>query len=175
MPLRRKKRKTPRMAGRFTINHMFNTSDDIDTSESDSSDDLTQFHGKTLPVTCSAGRGVLHKSLFATEKYGKCIRTEDAWLSPQQFLKLNLRGGNWRRDITSHGKPLGILIMRRILEPHRANCKCPSCSEENLVDEKNDDVCFECNCGETELVCCDGCPRSFHRRCHNPPLQDITL
>ncbi|KAL7826588.1 hypothetical protein AOLI_G00317970 [Acnodon oligacanthus] len=124
------------------------------------------------------GRGILHKTRFATERCGKCIRTEDSWLTPQQFLNLNMSGGNWRRDITSHGEPLGTLIMRRVLEPHAVNCVCSSCSGENQLDQKNDDLCFNCNSeGDDgdDLVCCDECPRAFHHRCHNPPLQDDTL
>ncbi|KAL6460632.1 hypothetical protein MHYP_G00305980 [Metynnis hypsauchen] len=154
----------------------------VSSSDNSSSDedyaDMTPFQGETFPVTCSAGRGILYKIRFATKRCGKCIRTEDSWLTPQQFLNLNMSGGNWRRDITSHGKPLGPLIMRRVLEPHAFNCVCSSCSGKNQLDQKNDDLCFNCNSEGDEgddLVCCDECPRAFHHHCHNPHLQEDTL
>ncbi|XP_072530499.1 uncharacterized protein [Salminus brasiliensis] len=137
--------------------------------------DLAQFQGDSFPVTCSTGRGILHKKRFATEKRGKCIRTEDSWKTPQQFVNENLSDGNWRRDIISYRKRLGILIQRRVLEPDAANCPCPTCRGENERDQDNDDECFICKSEEGNLVCCDGCPRAFHHTCHNPPLQDSTL
>ncbi|XP_017572832.1 nuclear body protein SP140-like protein [Pygocentrus nattereri] len=162
--------------------HVTESSSDYSSSDDDRDEeeyaDMTQFQGETFPVTCSAGRGILHKSRFATVRCGKCIRTEDSWLTPQQFLNLNRSGGNWRRDITSHGEPLGTLIMRRVLVPHTVNCVCSSCSGENQLDQENDDLCFNCNSEGDEgddLVCCDECPRAFHHHCHNPPLQDDTL
>ncbi|EFX00425.1 phd finger domain protein [Grosmannia clavigera kw1407] len=40
----------------------------------------------------------------------------------------------------------------------------------NSLDE-NDDYCASCG-GSGELVCCDGCTRSFHFNCVDPPLQE---
>ncbi|XP_036420031.1 nuclear body protein SP140-like protein isoform X2 [Colossoma macropomum] len=134
---------------------------------------VTQFQGKSFPVTCSTGRGVLYKSRFATGKCDKCIRTEYSWLSPEEFVNLNMNNGNWRRDITSHGKSLRTLIMSKVLEFHGVTCACSTCSKENL-DQDNDDECFFCNSGG-DLVCCDECPRAFHHDCHSLPAQDDTL
>ena len=33
----------------------------------------------------------------------------------------------------------------------------------------NEDHCNACN-GSGELLCCDGCPRSFHFKCLDPPM-----
>ncbi len=37
------------------------------------------------------------------------------------------------------------------------------------VQDDNDDYCSSCG-GNGELVCCDGCTRSFHFKCVDPPL-----
>lgn len=38
-------------------------------------------------------------------------------------------------------------------------------------DGENDDFCSACG-GNGDLVCCDGCTRSFHFRCVDPPILD---
>ncbi|XP_058260456.1 nuclear body protein SP140-like protein [Hemibagrus wyckioides] len=131
------------------------------------------FRGDTFEVSCFRGQGVLHVSRFATETCGKCIRTQDAWLTPKDFLNQNKAEGHWRLDITSRSYSLGKLIMSRVLEPHMVNCKCPICTEDplHLLDQKNDDVCFKCK-HDGDLVCCEKCPRSFHHHCHKPVLED---
>ncbi|XP_026783175.3 nuclear body protein SP140-like protein isoform X1 [Pangasianodon hypophthalmus] len=149
-------------------------------STDDDEDDVQvtegEFSGDSFDVTCSKGRGVLHVTRFATETCGKCIRTQDAWLTPEDFLNKNKPGGNWRLDIRSHSVPLGKLIMRRVLKPHMLNCKCPICTGEplHLLDQNNDDMCFMCN-RDGDLVCCDKCPRAFHHHCHKPALRDDTI
>ncbi|XP_060760356.1 nuclear body protein SP140-like [Neoarius graeffei] len=159
-----------------------NHSDDEDEEEEDDDDDKEddrvterEFTGNFFNVTCSTGRGRLHVNRFATETCGKCIRTEDAWLTPKDFLNQNKPDGNWRRDIISNGDPLGMLIMRRMLKPHMLNCRCPICTGNPLylLDQNNDDVCFKCN-HEGDLVCCNKCPRAFHHHCHKPALTDDT-
>lgn len=42
---------------------------------------------------------------------GRCIRTKDFWLTPEDFIRLNKPDGTWRKDILSNGIPLGKLIM----------------------------------------------------------------
>lgn len=40
----------------------------------------------------------------------------------------------------------------------------------NLVQQgENSDSCSTCG-GNGELLCCDGCPRSFHFSCFDPPM-----
>ncbi|XP_056122585.1 nuclear body protein SP140-like protein [Rhinichthys klamathensis goyatoka] len=125
---------------------------------------------------------------------GRCIRTEDVWLSPGDFTIFNKPDGKWRKDIVAHGIPLGKLIMKRVLEPHMINCDqvrhhhhlTITMSEYQhdhqtfqnslnvlflyeLLSQQNDDVCFVCD-SEGDLVCCDKCPRAFHSHCHLPAV-----
>ncbi|MCJ8749508.1 hypothetical protein PDJAM_G00177010 [Pangasius djambal] len=150
--------------------------DDDDDDGDDGDDVQVTDGGDSFDITCSTGRGVLYVTRFATETCGKCIRTQDAWLTPEDFLNKNKPGGNWRLDIRSRGVPLGKLIMRRVLKPHALNCKCPICTGDrlHLLDQNNDDVCFKCN-RDGDLVCCDKCPRAFHHHCHKPALRDDTI
>ncbi|XP_056122633.1 nuclear body protein SP140-like protein [Rhinichthys klamathensis goyatoka] len=123
--------------------------------------DMSVFERPTLPVTCGSGSGILYKCRFATGRCGRCIRTENSWLSPGDFIRLNKPDGTWRKDIVTHGMPLGKLITKRVLEPHTVDC--------DQEDPQNDDVCFVCD-SEGDLVCCDECPRAFHSHCHLPAV-----
>ncbi|CAB3991577.1 tyrosine- kinase BAZ1B-like, partial [Paramuricea clavata] len=46
----------------------------------------------------------------------------------------------------------------------------------DIVDEEsqeeNDDYCDVCG-GDGELICCDNCPKVYHKECHDPPLRNI--
>nr|AAH93591.1 Zgc:113411 [Danio rerio]AAI64509.1 Zgc:113411 protein [Danio rerio] len=137
--------------------------------EDDDDIDMTKFEGATLPVACGSNSGVLHKCRFAGERCGRCIRTENSWLTPEGFIKLNKPDGIWRKDIVSNGVPLGRLIKKKVLELHTINCDCEICQE--LDQHLNDDVCFVCN-SEGNLVCCDECPRAFHHHCHLPAVPE---
>ncbi|KAJ9152154.1 Transcriptional regulatory protein RCO1 [Pleurostoma richardsiae] len=49
----------------------------------------------------------------------------------------------------------------------------PANGQSNNQDE-NDDYCSSCG-GNGELVCCDGCTRSFHFKCVDPPMVEGPL
>ena len=40
--------------------------------------------------------------------------------------------------------------------------------------DENDDYCSSCG-GNGDLVCCDGCTRSFHFKCVDPPINEVSL
>ncbi|KAF4115639.1 SP110 nuclear antigen, tandem duplicate 4 isoform X1 [Onychostoma macrolepis] len=145
-----------------------NQDDDDDDDDDDDTIDMSVFEGPVLPVTCGSDSGILHKNRFSTGRCRRCIRTDSFWLTTEDFIKLSKPDGTWKKDIVSHGMPLGKLITKRVLEPHAVNCDCDFCQEpdQNLL---NDDVCFVCN-SEGELVCCDECPRAFHSHCHIPAV-----
>lgn len=42
---------------------------------------------------------------------------------------------------------------------------------DSCIQDDNEDFCSSCG-GNGDLVCCDGCPRSFHLKCVDPPLQE---
>ncbi|XP_048054751.1 nuclear body protein SP140-like protein isoform X3 [Megalobrama amblycephala] len=168
------KKKSPVCLEQQESDEKINDSQDIDDdNDEDDAIDMSVFEGPTLPVTCGSDSGILHKCRFAKGHCGRCIRTENFWLSPEDFIKLNKRDGTWRKDIVSHGMPLGKLITKGILEPHAVNCDCEICQE---LDQylQNDDVCFVCN-SEGDLVCCDECPRAFHSHCHLPAADGDSL
>ncbi|KTG41421.1 hypothetical protein cypCar_00026253 [Cyprinus carpio] len=144
--------------------------DDDDEEDDDEAIDMSVFEGPVLPVTCGSDSGILHKYRFSTGRCRRCIRTENFWLTPEDFSRLNKPDGTWKKDIVSHGVPLGKLIKKRVLEPHAVNCDCAICQEPDQ-NQLNDDVCFVCN-SDGELVCCDECPRAFHSRCHLPAVQE---
>jgi hypothetical protein len=41
----------------------------------------------------------------------------------------------------------------------------------NLMQDDNDDYCCACG-GSGELMCCDGCTRSLHFLCVDPPMRE---
>ncbi|XP_065108899.1 SP110 nuclear antigen, tandem duplicate 4 isoform X3 [Paramisgurnus dabryanus] len=155
--------------------HYENNDDNINNNSDDDDDDdinITMFQGPTLPVTCGSVTGILHKKRFAKGHCGKCIRTEDLWLTPEDFLRLGKQDGIWKKDIVAHETTLGKLILRRVLEPDAVSCDCDVCQELNQTDQQNDDDCYVCD-SEEEVVCCDECPRAFHPHCHLPAAVDI--
>ncbi|KAL1277765.1 hypothetical protein QQF64_024438 [Cirrhinus molitorella] len=144
--------------------------DDDDDDVDDDAIDTSMFEAPVLSVTCSSSSGNLHKYRFASGQCGRCIRTENFWLTPEDFSRLSKPDAIWKKHIVSHGMPLGKLITKGFLEPHAVNCDCEICQEpdQNL---KNDDVCFVCD-SEGDLVCCDDCPRAFHSHCHIPAVNE---
>ncbi|RXN25369.1 nuclear body protein SP140 isoform X1 [Labeo rohita] len=65
-----------------------------------------------MPVTCVSLTGTLYKYRFRSGSRGKCIRTEERWFTPEEFVKQEptLTNGNWRKDILCHGKTLNFLL-----------------------------------------------------------------
>uniref|UniRef100_A0A673I6B4 SP110 nuclear body protein, tandem duplicate 2 n=1 Tax=Sinocyclocheilus rhinocerous TaxID=307959 RepID=A0A673I6B4_9TELE len=129
--------------------------------------DLSVFQASSLPVTCVSLTGTLYKYRFASGSRGKCIRTEERWFTPEEFVKqeLILTDGHWKKNILCHGKPLNFLLKKEILRIHSLLCECVKCSSQE--QDNNDDECYVCR-SEGDLVCCDECPRAFHSHCHLP-------
>ncbi|MEE6509330.1 hypothetical protein FKM82_025646 [Ascaphus truei] len=66
----------------------------------------------SLPVSCGAVTGILHKNRLAQGNCGKCIRTPQIWCTPEEFLAL---GGvtdpsTWKGQIYVRGEPLCTLF-----------------------------------------------------------------
>ncbi|XP_016150226.1 nuclear body protein SP140-like protein [Sinocyclocheilus grahami] len=135
--------------------------------------DLSVFQAPSLPVTCVSLTGTLYKYRFATGIRGKCIRTEERWFTPEEFVKqeTTITDGHWKKDILCHGKTLNFLLKKDILRIHSLQCECVKCStqEEDVMAQNNDDECYVCR-SEGRLVCCDECPRAFHSHCHLPAV-----
>ncbi|KAL0198284.1 hypothetical protein M9458_006824, partial [Cirrhinus mrigala] len=74
--------------------------------------DLSVFQTPSLPVTCVSLTGTLYKNRFASGSRGKCIRTEERWFTPEEFVKQEqtLTDGNWKKDILCHGKTLKFIL-----------------------------------------------------------------
>ncbi|XP_052409043.1 uncharacterized protein LOC127953786 isoform X3 [Carassius gibelio] len=135
--------------------------------------DLSVFQAPSLPVTCVSLTGTLYKYRFASGSRGKCIRTEEKWFTPEEFVKQEptLTDGLWKKDILCYGKTLNFLLQKKVLRIHSLLCECVKCStqEEDMLAQKNDDECYVCH-SEGDLVCCDECPRAFHSHCHLPAV-----
>ncbi|XP_016370227.1 nuclear body protein SP140-like isoform X3 [Sinocyclocheilus rhinocerous] len=135
--------------------------------------DLSVFQDPSLPVTCVSLTGTLYKYRFATGIRGKCIRTEERWFTPEEFVKQEptITDGHWKKDIVCRGKTLNFLLKKEILLKHLLLCDCQKCSikKEDLMAQNNDDECYVCD-SEGHLVCCDECPRAFHSHCHLPAV-----
>ncbi|XP_007904635.1 autoimmune regulator isoform X2 [Callorhinchus milii] len=132
------------------------------------SDEENIFLSKKLPVSCGSMNGILHKCRFISGIHGKCIRTETKWCTPVEFEDLSDSNKDlkyWKRNIRCKSETLGKLIQKGYLKLHKLHCDCECCHPQ-FVDqnENNDDVCTVCKDGG-DLICCDECPRAFHKQC----------
>ncbi|XP_043090641.1 uncharacterized protein LOC122341358 [Puntigrus tetrazona] len=143
--------------------------------EEEDMSDLSVFQAPSLPVTCASLTGTLYKNRFASGYRGKCIRTEERWFTPEEFVKQEptLTDGHWKKDILCHGKTLNFLLQKDILCIHSLLCVCVKCSirKEDMMAQNNDDECYVCR-SMGDLVCCDECPRAFHSDCHLPAVPE---
>nr|XP_043907187.1 nuclear body protein SP140-like protein isoform X1 [Solea senegalensis] len=161
--------------------------DDQDQRSSDVTDEDAECEEQTEPdecqvfkVTCRDVAATLHRKRFGSGTRGKCIRTETSWLTPLEFVKVAAScqtDVSWKRDIKWKEEPINVLIEAKILRIHPLLCECRCCStdEISLDEQKNDDVCWICKREEEKLVMCDHCPRSFHQKCHLPPVDDADV
>ncbi|GAA6084158.1 nuclear body protein SP140-like protein isoform X1, partial [Tachysurus ichikawai] len=147
--------------------------EDEDDGEDGEPVDLTEFQAVVLPVSCGSVTGELYKERFTGGSRSKSIRTEERWFTPEDFVKqeLTLTDRHWKKDIVCHRKTLDYLVKKKVLCIHSVQCKCDCCDPKDPLAQKNDDVCFICD-SDGELVCCDECPRAFHKDCHLPPTHN---
>ncbi|XP_063647763.1 nuclear autoantigen Sp-100 isoform X31 [Pan troglodytes] len=140
-------------------------------------DENINFKQSELPVTCGEVKGTLYKERFKQGTSKKCIQSEDKkWFTPREFEIEGDRGAskNWKLSIRCGGYTLKVLMENKFLpEPPSTRKKRILESHNNtLVDPcpENSNICEVCN-KWGRLFCCDTCPRSFHERCHIPPVE----
>ncbi|KAK7884680.1 hypothetical protein WMY93_027803 [Mugilogobius chulae] len=67
---------------------------------------------RILKVTCENISGSLHTKRFASGTCGRSIRTDNAWMTPAEFVKEAScqTDSSWEKDIKCEGKPLGTFV-----------------------------------------------------------------
>ncbi|XP_077344619.1 autoimmune regulator-like [Lithobates pipiens] len=108
--------------------------------------------GEGKPVVLTISKSAVDKKTNTDRARPKETELESVDQSRNHPLKLTLRP-----------KPPSGLI--GIITPPQSDSEVPN-------HQSNDDECSVCRDGG-ELLCCDGCPRSFHLSCLVPPLSHI--
>ncbi|KAM8824471.1 uncharacterized protein ACB058_020715 [Synchiropus picturatus] len=74
--------------------------------------DVTLHSRAVFEVTCGTACGKLHKQRFASGSCGLSVRTEERWMTPEEFMTAAPHVANpaWSRDILWEGRPLSLLV-----------------------------------------------------------------
>ncbi|XP_036092048.1 sp110 nuclear body protein isoform X5 [Rousettus aegyptiacus] len=128
-------------------------------------DETVDFHSPKLPVTCGEAKGILYKEKMGKGTLVKCIESEEGvWWTPREFEieGKKAHSKNWKQSVRCGGKTLAQLIEEGLLFcPPRKSLK---------KEQKNSSHCEVC-CRQGPLLCCDTCPRAFHKDCHIPSAE----
>ncbi|XP_039711941.1 sp110 nuclear body protein isoform X1 [Pteropus medius] len=127
-------------------------------------DETVDFHSPELPVTCGEAKGILYKEMMGKGTSVKCIENEEGvWLTLREFEieGKKAHSKNWKQSVRCGGMPLAQLIEKGLLF-------CPP--RISLKREKTSSNCEVC-CRGGPLLCCDTCPRAFHKNCHIPSAE----
>jgi hypothetical protein len=121
----------------------------------------------TLPVM-RATRG----SLVSTDTSPYAIK--------KVIIKTGVRKGKAKKGVTGASAETEVRSRRCCFSVLCSLPPCPLCVGENLFSQAdsmrqippqpNNDYCSACK-GIGRFLCCDGCPRSFHFMCLEPPLE----
>lgn len=92
-------------------------------------------HCTILPVRCKNSNGELHKNKFGSGGRGKCIKSANAWYTPNEFEAFSGRASSkdWKRSIRYGGRTLQCLIEDGLLRPHATSCTCAACCDDESV------------------------------------------
>ncbi|XP_060607301.1 deformed epidermal autoregulatory factor 1 homolog [Ruditapes philippinarum] len=88
-----------------------------------------------LPVRCKNTNGELYKHRFGSGGRGKCIKSGDAWYTPNEFETYSGRASSkdWKRSIRYGGRTLQCLLEDGLLQAHATSCTCAACCDDENV------------------------------------------
>lgn len=74
--------------------------------------------------------------LYVAGSRGKCIRTEESWFTPEQFVmeEPTITDGHWKKNILCHGKTLNFLL------------KVSNWIEHRMIQKRKNTIIFLCIC-----------------------------